>query len=151
MATDGTAYKWWNYHIGVGKLQYKLCRNLPPPALGPPIYLFLASRSCGPAAWVALLLIKPVDVETNQRQITTYIFPRMWLTPGKASGRKNSAPKLFMMYEEEVQPYRKTDYKPIIIIYNNNKEVWICDIFHKQIHDRKQISINSIGLNTGCT
>ena len=30
-------------------------------------------------------------------------------------GRKNSAPKFFMMYEEEVQPYRKTDYKPIIM------------------------------------
>ena len=30
-----------------------------------------------------------------------------------------------------------------------NKKVWICDICHKQIHVRKQISIT--GLNTGCT
>ena len=29
-----------------------------------------------------------------------------------------------------------------------NKKVWICDICHKQIHVRKQIST---GLNTGCT
>ena len=42
----------------------------------------------------------------------------MWLTSGSASGRKNSAPILLKKecYEEEVQPYRKTDYKPIIYI-----------------------------------
>ena len=32
-----------------------------------------------------------------------------------------------------------------------NKKVWICDICHKQIHVRKQISIRCTGLNTGCT
>ena len=47
----------------------------------------------------------------------------MWLTPGRVSGHKNSA--LYSSstllkkecYEEEVQPYRKTDYKPLIYIY----------------------------------
>ena len=47
----------------------------------------------------------------------------MWLTPGRTSGRKITAPILFNnnpekeCYEEEVQPCRKTDYKPIIYIY----------------------------------
>ena len=42
--------------------------------------------------------------------------PRMWLTPGKASGRKNVAPRLLEKecYEGEFQPYRKTDYKPMM-------------------------------------
>ena len=39
----------------------------------------------------------------------------MWFTPGMASGRKDSAPIRFINTpEEEVQPYRKTDYKPMI-------------------------------------
>ena len=32
-----------------------------------------------------------------------------------------------------------------------NKKVWICDICHKQIHVRKQISIRCNRMNTGCT
>ena len=40
----------------------------------------------------------------------------MWLTPGKASGRKNSAPILLINIHEEVQPHRKTDYKLMIYI-----------------------------------
>ena len=44
----------------------------------------------------------------------------MWLTSGRASGRKtllqysSLTPLERECYEEEVQPYRKTDYKPII-------------------------------------
>ena len=34
------------------------------PSNGSPIYRW-ASRSCGPAGWMALLLTKPGDVETN--------------------------------------------------------------------------------------
>ena len=50
----------------------------------------------------------------------------MWLTPGRASGRKNSGPILFVntpgegeCYEKEVLPHRKTDYKPMIYILKN--------------------------------
>ena len=52
-----------------------------------------ASGPCGPAGWVAMLLIKVVDVETNPGPTTTH------------------------------------------------KQVWICDICHRQIQVRKQISI----------
>ena len=55
--------------------------------------VFWACRPCGPAGWLALLLTKAGDVETNQGPTTL------------------------------------------------NKKVWICDICHKQIHVRKQISI----------
>ena len=57
------------------------------------IYRFWASRPCGPAGWLALLLIKAGAVEANPGPTTTH------------------------------------------------KQVWICDICHKQIHVRKQISI----------
>ena len=55
--------------------------------------VFWACRSCGPAEWLALLLTKAGDVETNPGPTTL------------------------------------------------NKQVRICDICHKQIHVRKQISI----------
>ena len=55
--------------------------------------VFWACRPCGPAGWLALLLTKAGDVETNPGPTTL------------------------------------------------NKKVWICDICHKQIHVRKQISI----------
>ena len=51
------------------------------------------SRPCGPTGWLALLLIKVGDVETNPCSITTH------------------------------------------------KQVWICNICHRKIYDRKQISI----------
>ena len=34
MAPDDTAYKCWRCHSCFGKLLYKLCLNLPPPAMG---------------------------------------------------------------------------------------------------------------------
>ena len=64
-----------------------------PQQWGPDLPVFWASRPCGPAGWLALLLTKAGDVETN---------------PGPTT---------------------------------QNKKVWICDICHKQIHVRKQISI----------
>ena len=55
--------------------------------------VFWACRPCGPTGWLALLLTKAGDDETNPGPTTL------------------------------------------------NKQVWICDICHKQIHVRKQISI----------
>ena len=71
----------------------QIVSNLPAPSNGDTIYRFLACRPCGPAGWLALLLTKAGDVETNPGPTTL------------------------------------------------NKKVWICDICHKQIHVRKQISI----------
>ena len=71
----------------------QIVSNLPAPSNGDPIYRFWACRPCGPAGWLALLLTKAGDVETNPGPTTL------------------------------------------------NKKVWICDICHKQIHVRKQISI----------
>ena len=87
-----TAYKRWSCH-SVLKLLCKLCRSSPPPAMGARFTVFWACRPCGPAGWLALLLTKAGDVETN---------------PGPTTP---------------------------------NKKVWICDICHKQIHIRKQITI----------
>ena len=88
---------WWKYKERLLNVQQqllcKLCRTSPPPAMGARFTVFLACRSCGPAGWLALLLTKAGDVETNPGPTTL------------------------------------------------NKKVWICDICHKQIHVRKQISI----------
>ena len=89
VAPNDTAYKRWSCHSGF-KLLCKLCRTSPPPAMGARLTVFWA---CGPAGWLALLLTKAGDVETNPGPTTL------------------------------------------------NKKVWICDICHKQIHVRKQISI----------
>ena len=43
------------------------CVKLSPPSNGGPIYWFLARRPCG---WLALLLTKVGDVETNPGPIT---------------------------------------------------------------------------------
>ena len=43
----------------------KVCQPLPPQQCGHE-YRFSASRSCGPAGWLAMLLIKAGDIETNQ-------------------------------------------------------------------------------------
>ena len=91
-APNDTAYKRWSCHSGF-KLLCKLCRTSPPPAMGARFTVFWACRPCGPAGWLALLLTKAGDVETNPGPTTL------------------------------------------------NKKVWICDICHKQIHVRKQISI----------
>ena len=61
--------------------------------MGARFTVFLACRPCGTVGWLALLLTKAGDVETNPGPTTL------------------------------------------------NKKVWICDICHKQIHVRKQISI----------
>ena len=43
----------------------------PAPSNEGPIYRFWASQPCGPAGWLARLLIKAGDVETNQSPTTT--------------------------------------------------------------------------------
>ena len=86
---NDTTYKQWSCHIG-HKLLCKLCRALRPQQWGPD-FPFLGQA--GPAGWLALLLIKAGNVDTN---------------PGQT---------------------------------NTHNQVWICDICHKQIHVRKQISI----------
>ena len=91
-APNDTAYKRRSCHSGF-KLLCKLCRTSPPPAMGARFTFFWACRPCGPAGWLALLLTKAGDDETNPGPTTL------------------------------------------------NKKVWICDICHKQIHVRKQISI----------
>ena len=64
LAPNDTAYKRWSCHSGL-KLLCKLCRTSPPPAMGVRFTVFWACRSCGPAGWLALLLTKAGDVETN--------------------------------------------------------------------------------------
>ena len=71
----------------------KLCRPLPPPAMGARLPFFWVSRPGGPAGLLIMLLIEAGDAETD---------------PGPTTTRK---------------------------------QVWICDICHRQIQVRKQISI----------
>ena len=74
----------------------KPCANCVGPSCPQqwgPNYCFLSCQPCGPAGWLAMLLIKVGDVETNPDPTTT------------------------------------------------RKQVWICDICHRQRQVRKQISI----------
>ena len=70
-APNDTAYKRWSCHSGY-KLLCKLCRNLPPPEMGGPFFRqaghIHCKIPCGPAGWLALLLIKAGDVYTNPGQ-----------------------------------------------------------------------------------
>ena len=75
-ALNYTAYKRWCCHSG-HKLLCKLCRNFPPPAMGAQFTIFLASRSCGPAGWLALHFTKVGDVETNPGLTTSN--KRVWI------------------------------------------------------------------------
>ena len=64
LAPNDTAYKRCSCHSGQKPL-CKLCRTLPSPAIEARFTVFFASRPCGPARWLVLLLTKAVDVETN--------------------------------------------------------------------------------------
>ena len=90
-APNDTAYKRCSCHSRL-QLMCKLCRT-SPQQWGPDLPFFGACWPCGPAGWLARLLTKAGDVETNLGATTL------------------------------------------------NKKIWICDICHKQIHVRKQISI----------
>ena len=73
---QSTPYEWWSCHSSYGRLKCKLCRNPDPRNLGQ-IYIFLVSRQCGPARWLALLLIKAGDVEKNLGTTATY--KQVWI------------------------------------------------------------------------
>ena len=88
------AYTRWRYHSGLGN-PVQIVSTPPTPSNGGRITYFFASWPCGPAGWLAMLLIKAGDVETN---------------PGST---------------------------------NTRKQVWICNICHRQIQVRKPISIRS--------
>ena len=92
-APNDTVYTRWCCHSGMAN-PVQIVSTPPAPSNGGPITLFWASRPCGPTGWLAMLLIKAGDVETN---------------PGPTTTRK---------------------------------QVWICDICHRQIQVRKQISIS---------
>ena len=92
MAQNDTAHTRWSCHSGLAN-PVEIVSTPPVPSNGDPITVFWASRPCGPAGWLAMLLIKAGDVETN---------------PGPTTTRK---------------------------------QVWICDICHRQIQVRKRISI----------
>ena len=66
-------YKRWSCQSGL-KLLYKLCRTFPPPALGAQFNVFGA---CKPAGWLALLLTKAGDIETNPSPTT--LNKRVWM------------------------------------------------------------------------
>ena len=48
------------------------CVEPPAPTNGGPICRFWTSRPCGPNGWLALLLIKAGNVETNQCPTTIH-------------------------------------------------------------------------------
>ena len=77
LASNDTAYKRWSCHSGL-KLLCKLCRTSPPPAMGPRFTVFWACRPCGPAGWLALLLTKAGDVETNPGPTT--LNKKVWIS-----------------------------------------------------------------------
>ena len=70
-APNDTAYKWWSCDSGY-KLLCTLCRNHPPD-----LPFFWASRQCGRAGWLVMLLIKAGDVETNPGPTTSH--KRVWI------------------------------------------------------------------------
>ena len=65
--SNHTSYKRWSCY-GDYKLLCKLCRNFLPQQW---VSDFLAGLPCGPAGWLALLLIKAGDVETTPGPTTT--------------------------------------------------------------------------------
>ena len=64
-------------HISGLRLLCRLCRTSPPPAMGARFTVFWACRPCGPAGWLALLLTKADDVETNPDPTT--LNKKVWI------------------------------------------------------------------------
>ena len=91
IASD-TVYTPWSCHNGLAN-PVQIVSTPPIPSNGGRLPFFWASRPCGHAGWLAMLLMKVGDVETNPAPTTIH------------------------------------------------KQVWICDICHRQIQVRKQISI----------
>ena len=76
LAPNDTPYKRWSCHSGL-KLLCKLCRTSPPPAMGARYTVFWACQPCGLAGWLALLLTKAGDVETNPDPTT--LNKKVWI------------------------------------------------------------------------
>ena len=55
----------------------QIMSNLPAPSNGSPIYRFWTCRPCGPDGWLALLLTKVGDVETNPGPTT--LNKKVWI------------------------------------------------------------------------
>ena len=75
-APNDTAYKRWSCHIGL-KLLCKFCRTSAHPAMGARFTVLWACRPCGPAGWLALMLTKTGDVETNP--CPTTLNKKVWI------------------------------------------------------------------------
>ena len=56
----------------------KLCRPLHSPAMDARLLFFWASQPCRPDGWMAMLLIKAGNVETNQGPTTSH--KQVWIT-----------------------------------------------------------------------
>ena len=50
--------------VALSQTAVQIVFNLPAPSNGHQIYLFWASRPCGPTGWMALLITEAGDVET---------------------------------------------------------------------------------------
>ena len=73
-APNVTAYKRWSCHSR-HKLLCKLCRSFH--GMWARFTIFWACRSCGPTGWMALLLTKAGDVESNPGPTT--LNKRVWI------------------------------------------------------------------------
>ena len=65
-----TAYTRWSCHSGLAN-PVQIVSTPPATSNGGPITVFCASRPCGSAGWLAMLLIKAGNVETNPGPTTT--------------------------------------------------------------------------------
>ena len=99
---------------------------------------FLGLVSVGAAQSLDQMALRPSVIKRIRHIDVTYIthiasHACMWLMPGRPSGRKTLLQHSSLIplgrecYEGEVQPYRKTDYKPIIYIYPTLRfsEEWV--------------------------
>ena len=75
-APNDTAYTRWSCHSGLEN-HVVIVSTPPASSNGGAITVFLASRTCGPARWLAMLLIKLGHVETNPGPTTTR--KRVWI------------------------------------------------------------------------
>ena len=70
LAPNDTAYTRCSSHSGLAN-PVQIVSTPPAPSNGYPITVLWASRPCEPAGWLAMLLLKAGDVETNPGPTTT--------------------------------------------------------------------------------
>ena len=71
MASNDTSYTRSSCHNGLAN-SVQIVSTPPAPSNGDPITVFWASRPCGPAGRLAMLLIEAGDVETIPGSTTTH-------------------------------------------------------------------------------